>query len=489
MPAERTELTRNDLLVLGLLSDRPMHGYEILQAIRAAEIDLWFTISPATIYYSLEKLRRQGLVSESRTRGRGPERTIFYITDEGRNAFFTAMEAALASQEPPRFEYYIGIIMLNKLPHDQAVALLEQRLAFLRHWEGEMTASLQRAAGEPLRSAVLKRVIACTREEQEWLNGIIRHLRGEEGQEYRDLMVLSGDLRDFHLPDVIKLIASGRHTGTLRVTDGVVTRRLTFRDGQPFCAASYRADGSVQDPGQIMNDIYDLFRWQEGAFVFDQQAPTPEECLFLQIRVQDLLLAGARWVDNWATIQRVVPTPESVFERRDMALPEEIKLTPEERRVWETLDGVRDVTEIAQACNLTEFETSKALYTLHAGGLIQPGERDKVRLRRCFREIAELFCLATKPYRASPDDASCETAVNTLCANLPIRFKASRIEDHTDPALKTEELASIYRRFLQAQQRVLLEQFGEKLVALWREQVLRQISPGLQGVARQYQLL
>ncbi len=489
MPADSVELTRNDLLVLGWLSDRPMHGYEILQALRAAEINLWFAFSPATIYYSLEKLRRQGLVSESRARGRGPERTVYYITDRGRAAFFAALEATLASQELTRFEYHVGVLLLNKLPQERALALLEQRLAFLHRREGELEEALQRAAGDPLRSAILKHVALCIRGEQDWLDGIIRHLRGEERQEYQGLMLLSGDLRDFHLPDLLKLIASGHHSGTLTVTDGVVTRTLTFREGHPVCASSRRADGPVRDPVQIMNDIYDLFRWQEGAFTFDQRIVSLEECLVLHIRIQDLILAGARWADDWTTIQRVVPSPEAVFERRNGAATEGLELTPEERRVWEALDGIRDVADIARTCNLTEFETSKILYTLHTVGLVQPGEMDKVRLRRCFREFAELLCQATKPYRASPDDFACEEEVNRRCADLPIRFHASRVEDRTDLALPTEKLAAMYRRFLEAQQAVIQERFGEERLSAWRARVLSQISPSLQTVLRQYRLV
>ncbi len=46
-------------------------------------------------------------------------------------------------------------------------------------------------------------------------------------------MLRRGDLQDFHLPDLIKPIASGRHSGTLTVTDGVSTRTLSFQEGRP----------------------------------------------------------------------------------------------------------------------------------------------------------------------------------------------------------------------------------------------------------------
>ncbi|MFN2283250.1 MAG: PadR family transcriptional regulator, partial [Anaerolineae bacterium] len=72
-------LTQNDLLVLSLLLERPMHGYEISQAIKAGEIEVWFEISTAAIYYSLNKLRRGGMIAEARSRGNVGEKTIYHV--------------------------------------------------------------------------------------------------------------------------------------------------------------------------------------------------------------------------------------------------------------------------------------------------------------------------------------------------------------------------------------------------------------------------
>ena len=44
-----TALTGNDLLVLGLLLDRPVYGYKIGQHIKAEGVTTWFNIgTPAT---------------------------------------------------------------------------------------------------------------------------------------------------------------------------------------------------------------------------------------------------------------------------------------------------------------------------------------------------------------------------------------------------------------------------------------------------------
>jgi hypothetical protein len=139
-------------------------------------------------------------------------------------------------------------------------------------------------------------------------------------------------------------------------------------------------------------------------------------------------------------------------------------------------------------CELTEFETSKILYSLCAVGLVQPGDLNKIRLRRVFRELAELTCRATIPYRDSPDDRSCETEVNKRCEGLPIRFIAGRIEDQTDPDLQTEELAETYRQFLKTQRTVIREQFGEDVVEKLLQRVLSQVNPNLRDVLDKYEL-
>jgi DNA-binding PadR family transcriptional regulator len=484
-------LTKNDLLVLGLLLDRPMHGYEINQYVQAEGVTTWFNISTAAIYYSLSKLRQQNLISETRSWSGGAEKSVYHVTEQGRERFFIGMEDTLASEEPIHFEYDLGIFLLNKLPQNRALELLEKRLDFLRRWNETLTQTVEQermAGGAPLRGAILEHAVACAQTEIEWLTSIIHQTQGEELGEQRGLMLLTGDLRDFHLPDLIKLISSGKHTGTLTVTDGTFTRTLSVHEGRPVCATSSRPDGEVPDPDQVMNDLYDLFRWQEGAFTFDQRTDPREGCTVLGISAENLILTGSRWVDNWTMIQRVVPSPDTVFERREGGAAD-LDLTEDECQVLSALDGLKDVTTVARECGLTEFEISKILYGFHAVGLVQPGDRDKIRLRRLFREFAELMCRGTRPYRASPNDTACEVAVNERCADLPVRLITGRIEDHTNPGLQTEELAKVYRTFLDNQRTVVNEWFGEEVTLRLLRQVQSQINPGLRDILEQYDLV
>src|SRR5437762_13020633 len=80
-------LTTPDLVLLSLLAERPMHGYQANLELERREVRDWAGISRPQVYYSLEKLARRRLlrVVQSDTPSRaGPERRIYETTAAGR---------------------------------------------------------------------------------------------------------------------------------------------------------------------------------------------------------------------------------------------------------------------------------------------------------------------------------------------------------------------------------------------------------------------
>jgi DNA-binding PadR family transcriptional regulator len=493
-------ITKIDLLLLGLLLDRPMHGYELFQQIQAEGIDAWFNVSMAGVYYSLGKLRDQGLVAESRQRGaRSPRKSVYRLTDEGRSAFFGAMEAQALSQEEIYLDYDVIIYLLNKLPRQRALSFLEKHQAFLAQQLQEVQAALaeeREASRSPLRLAVLDHKRRYLEMEQAWLADVIQDVEGEGearfalAGERRGLMILSGDLRHYHLPDLIRLIASGQHNGTLTVTDGVEVRTLTFEEGQPVCASCLRqgeAPSLPPAPERVLEGLNDLFRWQEGQFTFDQEMGCEEWCIPIRLSAEDLILGGCRWVDNWTIIQRLVPSADTIFEVGIASQRlESLTLMPAEEQIVAAVDGIKDVATIARELGLTVFEASRTIYCLAAVGVVRTADLDKIRLRRVFREIAELMCRSTIAWRTAPDDRTCEEEVNQLTTDLPLCLNRGRIEDQADPHLKTDALVEMYRGFLLAQLDVVSRRFGRENARQSFERTFRQLAPELQDLAKRY---
>ncbi len=87
-------LTTPDLVVLSLLAERPMHGYQTNLELERREIRDWANLSRPQVYYSLEKLVHAGLIHNAETDqpAGGPERSTFETTEKGREALADALE-------------------------------------------------------------------------------------------------------------------------------------------------------------------------------------------------------------------------------------------------------------------------------------------------------------------------------------------------------------------------------------------------------------
>jgi PadR family transcriptional regulator PadR len=71
-----------ELVILNLLSRRPMYGYELVRAIEA-ESDRSLAFGEGCIYPVLHKLERDGLLSSRREKVGGRERVVYRVTRPG----------------------------------------------------------------------------------------------------------------------------------------------------------------------------------------------------------------------------------------------------------------------------------------------------------------------------------------------------------------------------------------------------------------------
>jgi tetratricopeptide (TPR) repeat protein len=100
----------------------------------------------------------------------------------------------------------------------------------------------------------------------------------------------------------------------------------------------------------------------------------------VDIPAENLLLEGARRVDEWGLIEKKIPSMDVVFEV--VRLPgdsDDVELTKHQRRILPLVDGQRTVDEIVAESGLVEFDVGKALYGLIQAGFLQrAGRRSEV---------------------------------------------------------------------------------------------------------------
>ena len=111
--ARKGSLTTPDLVLLSLLAERPMHGYDANLQLERRMVRDWAGVSRPQVYYSLEKLERMGLIQavKSRDAALGPERSVFATTARGRAGLADALEREdwTNQQDRPAFLTWIAL--------------------------------------------------------------------------------------------------------------------------------------------------------------------------------------------------------------------------------------------------------------------------------------------------------------------------------------------------------------------------------------------
>ncbi len=117
------------LLLLGLLRQRDMHGYELNEFINR-DLASCTDLKKSTAYFLLNKMAEEGWISQQiEQEGNRPPRQVYSLTDSGEEAFFALLRNNLAAYQTISFPGDTGIAFLDVLAPDEALALLQQRRA------------------------------------------------------------------------------------------------------------------------------------------------------------------------------------------------------------------------------------------------------------------------------------------------------------------------------------------------------------------------
>jgi DNA-binding PadR family transcriptional regulator len=176
-------LTTPDLVILSLLAERPMHGYQANAELERREIRDWAPISRPQIYYSLDKLARAGLIRAAETKepAAGPERTSYQTTAKGRAALAEALgrETWATQRDRPELLTWLGLSWqaTPQTVRDQ----LRRREEFLKREiarEQETLDSVLKEVGHPYHEAVwmLSLMIQKFEVELRWVRRVAREI-------------------------------------------------------------------------------------------------------------------------------------------------------------------------------------------------------------------------------------------------------------------------------------------------------------------------
>lgn len=159
--------------LLGLLSQRPRHGYELHAAFLALAggQEIW-DVKPAQVYTTLSRLAEAGLVTqEAIEKDRGPEKRIYAITPDGRDELAAWLGSSVTA-EHERDEIFVKLMLSLSLdgfdPYD---VIRVQRTALYRELHA-ITERRQRAdqRAELGRILLLDKAVMQLEAELRWLD-------------------------------------------------------------------------------------------------------------------------------------------------------------------------------------------------------------------------------------------------------------------------------------------------------------------------------
>jgi DNA-binding PadR family transcriptional regulator len=178
------KLTTPDLVLLSLLAERPMHGYEANALLEFRKVRDWAGVSRPQVYYSLDKLARRGLISSVRAKddnagAAGPTRHVFETTPDGRAALADALESDDWTDQSERPTFLTWVALSWQCRPGIFLKQLHRRQRFLEHElsrKQEILLAVRREVGHRFHEAVwmLGLNIGQIRTELRWLRKVGR---------------------------------------------------------------------------------------------------------------------------------------------------------------------------------------------------------------------------------------------------------------------------------------------------------------------------
>jgi DNA-binding PadR family transcriptional regulator len=142
-PRKRSNLLA--LVVLSLLTERPMHPYEMAAVMRQRGLSSTVKLNFGALYSTIETLRQLALIVPVKTQreGRHPERTIYATTEAGRAELFDWLQALLRTPVTEYTQFVAGLALIAHLSPLEAMTLLEDRMHALSEQIDEQHAALE----------------------------------------------------------------------------------------------------------------------------------------------------------------------------------------------------------------------------------------------------------------------------------------------------------------------------------------------------------
>ena len=221
---------------------------------------------------------------------------------------------------------------------------------------------------------------------------------------------LQGNLSSMGIPDLLQWLSQAHKTGILEIEKGPICKKIFFQKGIITSSSSndpreylgqfllrhrmisedqlreaidvQRKNGQML--GRVLLErkllkekvlmrlltlkaeetIYSLFLWEQGQFRFLEGKTLAKESVPMSLRVEDVLLEGARRYDTSMKIRKDFPSDRTVLKKTGKPPPQEMLSHPMAARLFELVDGSRSIADICLELHAPEFSGSVVLHQM-----------------------------------------------------------------------------------------------------------------------------
>ncbi len=186
------------LVVLGLLSEKPSHGYELRQEVERRLYASYINLSGGSLYYNLGQLERAGYVEKTRVeqKGRYPARQVYQITPGGKEYLQAELRRLLFNTEE-RDKVFdplnTALAFGHFLKRDELYTALQSHLEWAQKrlaWVTEQQAYWGAQSATLPQVQIIEHGRAHFKAEIAWLEQFLAKLETQDGQELEANMSL-----------------------------------------------------------------------------------------------------------------------------------------------------------------------------------------------------------------------------------------------------------------------------------------------------------
>lgn len=141
-PRPSATLTLEHVL-LALLDEKPMHGYELYQKLCEMKgISLIWNLKQPMLYALMAKLEKQGcLVSKPDSGETYPPRHYFHLTDAGKNSLLKWLKTPVRRARDVRQEFLAKLIISRRYGRDNLMEMIRIQEAACQTWLSDLKAA------------------------------------------------------------------------------------------------------------------------------------------------------------------------------------------------------------------------------------------------------------------------------------------------------------------------------------------------------------